>query len=149
MRRALIGIVPQEILNRRRKAFVARSPVAAFSGQWSNLLKDHDRVLADCLGIIDAHIFSKEVERACRGREVHIVAMSRTIAIESWLRSLFRLGFLKVDLPIAPASSRRIGRKSSFAGASLRRSASWLRKRTPKQKGGDQNEIFEAGNHSG
>src|SRR5580698_2962803 len=37
MRRALAGIVPDKVLNRKRKAFVSRSPMAAISRNWASL----------------------------------------------------------------------------------------------------------------
>ena len=37
MRRALIGIVPGELLNRRRKAFIARAALADISKEWTSL----------------------------------------------------------------------------------------------------------------
>ena len=40
MRRALVGIVPDEILNRKRKAFVARSPMVAIKNDWAHFVED-------------------------------------------------------------------------------------------------------------
>lgn len=84
MRRALRDIVPSEILNRRRKAYVARSALMSVFDDWKELGK-RPQMLSVLFGIVDRRIFGEAVERASRG-EVHIVAMIRTLQVESWLR---------------------------------------------------------------
>jgi asparagine synthase (glutamine-hydrolysing) len=49
MRRALIDIVPEEILNRKRKAFVARAPLAAISTDWANLVEMTQHMVSSSL----------------------------------------------------------------------------------------------------
>jgi asparagine synthase (glutamine-hydrolysing) len=88
MRRALAGIVPHEVLTRKRKAFILRSPTAAICTEWARLIAESREITSEALGILDASAFSKEVDEAGRGREVQIVRMSRMLEIESWLRAI-------------------------------------------------------------
>jgi asparagine synthase (glutamine-hydrolysing) len=90
MRRALGGIVPEEVLNRRRKAFVTRGPVAAL-GANPQLLGDlTQEMLTASFGIVSHAVFAESIENARRGQEVQIVTMMRTLALESWLRHMKR-----------------------------------------------------------
>lgn len=90
VRRALTGIVPSEILNRRRKAFVARSPMRAVSTGWSALDESSRHMLSQALGVVDSERFREGLERCREGREVHIVPLLRTLGVERWLRSIER-----------------------------------------------------------
>ncbi len=90
MRRALSGIVPEEVLNRRRKAFVTRGPVVAL-GANPQLLGDlTQEMLTASFGIVSPAVFAESIENARRGQEVQIVTMMRTLALESWLRHMKR-----------------------------------------------------------
>jgi asparagine synthase (glutamine-hydrolysing) len=88
MRRALVGIVPDELLNRKRKAFVVRSPTAAICTEWASPIEMSQQMICPSLGIVDAKAFCEAVERARHGQEVRIVLMMRTLGIESWLRTI-------------------------------------------------------------
>jgi asparagine synthase (glutamine-hydrolysing) len=88
MRRALVGIVPDEILNRKRKAFVARSPLATMGSDWAALTDSGQQLITSLLGIVNADELGRVVDRARQGLEVPLVALSRTHALESWLRTL-------------------------------------------------------------
>src|SRR6202043_1291710 len=70
MRRALVGIVPDEVLNRKRKAFVVRAPLAAISAesfQFAEMTRD---MRVSSLGIVDANGFSEALRKAGHGQEV-------------------------------------------------------------------------------
>jgi asparagine synthase (glutamine-hydrolysing) len=86
MRRALAGIVPDELLNRKRKAYVSRSPMKAISSGFVSFMKTNDQIAAAALGIIDQRAFSQALERSRCGQEVPLVSVMRTLCIESWLR---------------------------------------------------------------
>ena len=88
MRRALVGIVPDELLNRRRKAFVARSPIAAISAECTSLAASSQHMVTSSLGIIDSARFSETVRKARHGQPSRIMTLMRTIGIEFWLRGL-------------------------------------------------------------
>jgi asparagine synthase (glutamine-hydrolysing) len=87
MRRALVGIVPEEILNRKRKAYVARAPLADISEEWAHLDEMGQNMVSSALGIVDQQRFRETLNSARRGHEVALVTLMRTIAIETWLRS--------------------------------------------------------------
>ncbi len=90
MRRALVGIVPAEILDRRRKAYVSRAPLAALSRERASLDELSTNMLAGSLGIVNAACFAQILQRAREGQEVPIVTLMRTIELEIWLRELRR-----------------------------------------------------------
>ena len=87
MRRALAGIVPDEVLNRRRKAFVARSPIVAISMELASLRELCENLVSNALGFVDARAFAQELEKARRGQEIPVVTLKRTLCIELWLRA--------------------------------------------------------------
>ncbi len=85
-RRALRGIVPTEILDRRRKAYIVRGPMAGISAECKEL--NVRGMLAASLGIVDPDLFSRALQLVCEGKEVPIVALMRTLTIEAWLRGI-------------------------------------------------------------
>jgi asparagine synthase (glutamine-hydrolysing) len=88
MRRALIGIVPDELLNRKRKAYVTRGPMASIAEEWPHLLELGQHMLVSSLGIADSTRFVEALQKIRQGAEVPIVPLMRTLGIELWLRSL-------------------------------------------------------------
>jgi len=88
MRRALVGIVPDEVLNRRRKAFAARAPLVAISTEWASLVRVSERMVGEALGIVDGKSFSEALRKARYGGEGPIGALIRTLDLEFWLRDL-------------------------------------------------------------
>lgn len=124
MRRALTGIVPDEILNRKRKAFAVRSPTADICAEWTRWIEKGEQMVSHAREILDANLFSKEVEQARCGRDVHIVAITRTLGIESWLRNMRSRGILKSGSPransycVRPDQRRLIGERSLKSSAS-------------------------------
>jgi asparagine synthase (glutamine-hydrolysing) len=88
MRRALVGIVPDELLNRRRKAFVARSPMTVISKDWAILIGMNGDMVTHALEIVDAHRFRKAIDQVQHCQEVAIVTLMRTLGVELWLRGL-------------------------------------------------------------
>ncbi len=104
MRRALKGIVPDEILNRKRKAFVARSPMTGIASQSSVLTTIACRMVSEAIGIVDAGAFCKTVQEVCRGNEVPIIPLMRTVAVEFWLRAMRDHEFFSARLSVASFS---------------------------------------------
>jgi len=120
MRRALAGIVPDEVLNRKRKAFVTRSQVAAISAEWDTLTKMSRRMISDLLGIVNAELFSESVKGARDGKAAPLFVLQRTLTVEFWLRSLRSSGILSAQVwgdagpgisPSTPRVSRLTERK--------------------------------------
>jgi asparagine synthase (glutamine-hydrolysing) len=113
MRRALVGIVPVEVLERKRKACVVRHPLAAISTQWPKLMEMSHQMVSGLLGIVDVNAFCTALEKARHGREVPIVPLMRTIGIEMWLRNLAHCNFL------SERSSEGAKQRQDFVGRSL------------------------------
>jgi asparagine synthase (glutamine-hydrolysing) len=88
MRRALAGIVPAEVLNRKRKAFVTRKPFLLLKAESARLTARANGMLNSAMGFIDPQRFSEILRSACRGRDIPIVPLKRTLLIEDWLRAL-------------------------------------------------------------
>jgi asparagine synthase (glutamine-hydrolysing) len=96
MRRALVGIVPDEILNRKGKAFVARAPLVAISNDWANLAETTQDMISSALGIVDSECLLAALHKGRRGEEVPAVSLMRTLCIERWLRDLRKLGIVNL-----------------------------------------------------
>ncbi len=92
MRRALVGIVPDELLNRKRKAFVARAPLAAISADWPHFAEMTQHMVSSSLGIVGTQKFLEALQKTRLGQEVPTVALLRTLSIETWLRNLSNKG---------------------------------------------------------
>jgi asparagine synthase (glutamine-hydrolysing) len=88
MRRALVGIVPDELLNRKRKAFVARGPIVSIGAQWTDLHELTQHMLASELGIVDSVRFAAALRRVCERQEVRLSTLLQTLITECWLRNL-------------------------------------------------------------
>ena len=88
LRRALRGIVPGEILNRRRKSFVARAPIVFICEEWERVSELRTNMVANSLGLVSESIVARECWRARQGVEVPMAALLRTLSIECWLRSV-------------------------------------------------------------
>lgn len=85
MRRSLIGIVPDEILNRKRKAYVARSSNTAVVAGWNRLSQQRPKLTSSELGIIIPESFAAAIEKVRQGHDLPIVPLFRTLALEAWL----------------------------------------------------------------
>jgi asparagine synthase (glutamine-hydrolysing) len=88
MRRALAGLVPAEILGRRRKAFVSRQPMMALVSartQVNVLLRSS---LAAARGWIEPKALKAALESVERGDVTHVIPLFTTFYLELWLRKL-------------------------------------------------------------
>jgi asparagine synthase (glutamine-hydrolysing) len=99
MRRSLSGIVPDALLNRRRKAYVARAPLASLSRQATELAQLGGQMVSTSFGIVDAKGFSDVIQRARDGQMVLMVTLMRTLQLESWLRALIKQGLIDQASP--------------------------------------------------
>jgi asparagine synthase (glutamine-hydrolysing) len=102
MRRALVGIVPDEILNRKTKAFVARSPMVAISNNWAHFAGMTQNMLSGSLGIVDPERISEALQKVRRGEEVPMVILLRTLFLEGWLKDLRTLGIINLHTTLKP-----------------------------------------------
>jgi|SRR5208337_3475990 len=102
MRRALVGIVPEEFLNRKRKAFIARQPLLDIMSHWSAYSAlTEDSILAD-LGFIDRRRLLDSLERAKAGNIIPLPLLARAVVLEKWLCHIRPLGFVSSLLNCHP-----------------------------------------------
>jgi len=87
MRRALRGIVPDPILERRRKAYLVRSPLTALRNGQAEIARLFDRPRIGQFEYVSIPRLKECMERVVSGRDLRwLHALSRTIAFELWLR---------------------------------------------------------------
>jgi asparagine synthase (glutamine-hydrolysing) len=91
MRRALRDLVPSEILERRRKAYLARSPLVALQsagGQIETLLANAEMVRC---GLMDAVNLTRSADLIITGKETkQWFLLRKTLVFEVWLRTQTR-----------------------------------------------------------
>jgi len=87
MRRALVGIVPDELLNRKRKAYVARSPLAVIFEEWTRFTGMTRQMASGTAGIITTQAFCTTLQRLRRSQQLPTVTVLRALGIEAWLRN--------------------------------------------------------------
>jgi len=95
VRRALAGTVPDELLNRKRKAFVVRGPMKAVSADWPRLTELGEHLVSSSLEIVEPRSYLETLRRAHEGQEVPMVPVLRTLSVEFWLRNSSGWGVLK------------------------------------------------------
>jgi len=88
MRRALSGIVPGEVLNRRRKAFVARQFIASIGNNSSRLFAQIQSMSLAHFGIVNCRALTRAIEAARHGDGLSVVQMTRTFLLETWIRNM-------------------------------------------------------------
>jgi asparagine synthase (glutamine-hydrolysing) len=88
MRRALVGIVPAEILNRRRKAFLTRTPLTSLQTELPQLLERVKDMNLSRAGIVNADAFRCLLKKAAEGEALPVVPVLRTLLLEAWLAHL-------------------------------------------------------------
>lgn len=86
IRRALADIVPNEILDRKRKAYVTRGPTSHVAAELDRLLDFGQKMLLSSLGVVDASRFSNALRATALGQQIPLVLVMRTLALEIWLR---------------------------------------------------------------
>jgi asparagine synthase (glutamine-hydrolysing) len=87
MRRALRDIVPQELLDRKRKAFVIRGPLTAIASQRAGLAAMTREMVGDTLGIIDSSALAATLDEIHAGGLAAVPLLLRVFAIERWFRN--------------------------------------------------------------
>lgn len=95
MRRALRGLVPDEVIGRKRKGFVSRGPRVAIERERVALSSLTEGMLSSSLGIIDEQLFVKSWRDAPHDPRVPMVFVVRTVYLEMWLRQLRQAELVK------------------------------------------------------
>ena len=93
-RRALTGIVPDELLNRKRKAYVSVGLRETILTQWRQLNFNNEKPASAALGIVDMQGLVHTLDQVARGAEVPDMSLMRTLTMEAWLRAVLRRGVL-------------------------------------------------------
>jgi len=88
VRRALVGIVTEELLHRKRKAFVVRSSMTAISAEYKTLIEMGQHLESSSLGIVNSKSFQEVLQKVRHNLETPIVPIMRTISIAIWLSKL-------------------------------------------------------------
>jgi asparagine synthase (glutamine-hydrolysing) len=99
MRRALAGITPDEVLNRKRKAFVARTPLRAISSGWANLVDRTQPMISESLGIVEQNRLAEVLKKAHDGQEVPVITLVRTFLVDHWINSVNDRKLLSMEQP--------------------------------------------------
>lgn len=87
MRRALKNIVPVEILERRRKAYIARGPLVALERDASAIRQLLQAPALADLGLVEPRTLLEQFERAITGSELGAsFAIQRALLLELWLQ---------------------------------------------------------------
>lgn len=94
MRRALVGLVPEEILFRRTKGTSTRNVVASFQRSWSVLEKLFGRPISAELGYINRTRVLDSLEAAKNGNAPLLIYVLKGILLELWLQSLVQHGLI-------------------------------------------------------
>jgi len=92
MKRALARIVPEEILHRRKKAFVAQAPPKDSSTEWPSFCEIGQQIRAGVIGIVDPDRFAEALLKARNSEEVSRDLLKSTLTLESWLNHLATYG---------------------------------------------------------
>jgi asparagine synthase (glutamine-hydrolysing) len=119
MKRALVGIVPDEVLNRRKKSFVEPEPVTreskkGFSDEWPSPAEIAQCMFVSSTGMIDPDQFLRALEDARRNEVVPVHSLKRTLTLEYWLRHLAAQGVV-ANLSSKGAGSAHRGFKPARA----------------------------------
>jgi len=132
MRRALSALVPEQILQRRRKAYVSRSPVKTMQESLPAIQELFRSSLAASRGIIEDSAFLAAMERALGGEIDWLSALIATVKLEQWLR-----GITKTNLTHALGPGRRISASGCQSG-----------KRTPHDRPGERDDLTQLSRNS-
>jgi asparagine synthase (glutamine-hydrolysing) len=103
MRRALTGIVPAEILNRRRKAYVSRRPIASLQDARSRIERILIHPELSKHSLVDAVLLRDAFSRQLSGDLTWFGQITAAINVELWLRGSVAHA---VDLPTFAATTR-------------------------------------------
>lgn len=101
MRRALAGIVPDELIKRKRKAFVIRGPLMAITSQFASLAAMTQEMVGGSLGIVDPPGLAVTLNEVRSGGVVAVPSLMRVFGIERWLRNAAHWKVLE-DLDASP-----------------------------------------------
>lgn len=118
MKRALAGIVPDGLLNRRRGWAVHQEstpePKKESESGWHCFAERGQEIVSDSIGIIDSDCLLAALQKTGDNDKVLAHTLRRTLDLEFWLRHLAAQGLLKNSMPKRNKSySRRFGQSET------------------------------------
>lgn len=105
MRRALRGLVPDEVLLRRTKGAAARRPLLALADDWMELEKLVASSLVARCGFVDQAKLQQAMLAAKAGNGRELPRLMHTLALEFWLQQAVRHGVIRLS-PEIPLETR-------------------------------------------
>ncbi len=115
MRRALAGIVPDELLNRKRKAFVVRGPMTSVAAEWADLTEITKHLVSAEFGILHPTRFVEALEKARLGQTTSLAALMRAIVLEAWCKCACSRDIFARRTPVLPAPLARMTQDKSLS----------------------------------
>lgn len=109
MRRALKGLVPDEILSRKTKGIASRRPLLAVANDWNQLGDLLDGSLIAQYGFVDQLKLRDALMAAKAGDAPQLLRLLSSISLEFWLRDMARRGLLRFP-GSASEKDRRVSR---------------------------------------
>lgn len=97
MRRALRGIVPSEVLDRKRKGYISRGPLARLRANSHRLEELFVHSMSVEYSYVDLHAFLDCLRSEITGEMKWIKPLMSTVALELWLRGLKASGVIPAN----------------------------------------------------
>ncbi len=94
MKRALVGVVPDEVLNRKKREGVPQESPKGGPKEPPHLPEIGQHIVSCAIGIVDPDRFAEALQKARRNEDVPFGSLKRTLTLESWLRHLTPQGVL-------------------------------------------------------
>lgn len=101
MKRALIGILPNELLTRRRKTFVPQKSEERILTDWRRFAEVGQHMVSSSLGFTDSNRLFEALQTVQSSGDVVCEGLKRTLVLEFWLRHLITHGVLRNPRTIA------------------------------------------------
>src|SRR5258705_10625720 len=95
MRRALVDLVPPEILSRKTKATTARSPIPALQSRAQSFENIFRGSLSATMGYVDDDRFREALRAAVNGNWPDLGRLLKGISLELWLRDIKGRGLIQ------------------------------------------------------
>ena len=95
VRRALREVVPEEILNRKRKPFLADARRRDCT-QILEAFRQIRLMVSNSLGFVDGGRLQQALQRLERGEQTYFDALHKTLSLELWLQHLVSGGIVKI-----------------------------------------------------
>jgi len=120
MRRALAGIVPRELLNRKGNALVAEAPLQDVAIGSARLTELGQQMLSSSIGVVNPTRFQEALQKVRLNERVPMESLNCSLTIEWWLRHLNAQGVLTNSI------SKQAQEFSRHAEQSESRPSQWL-----------------------